>query len=390
LEKAVSQKTGASAAYVDEYWGSLSDQQLLAIQWETHDPLSLPNVQAWIPENIGEFQVELSYDLSRSDPPVPCAHCPQHQPHWHGFVVIDELGRRYLLGSHCGPSAYGSDYRLASNARAEAKRRFDALSRWLALRAELPDLMKALAAAEREPSFGAVRRVRGTFENRAPGMLRALRARHPDSLTGQIPLQVETVQRDQAEEERRALAFQSAIRDIVDLPNREHARRISEIKRQTGYGQEVNRRDLKEFGVLQGHGWLLPAYNPMKEVPGIIARLRGYLAIGATTQDKKRSQIEKISRAAEADLDLAGVALLTIQKAGEFFEAQHLTRLSDWASLSLKQSGEMRADGAALSVRDRGGDYVDLTLGVGWNPPGEDFLAMRRTSLAREYRPSLR
>jgi hypothetical protein len=88
---------------IEDYWSDLTDNDLRKIIWVTTDPLALANVQQTIPEYLSAFTIELAYDLDRGDPPVPCAHCPQHQPHWHGFVLKDCDGKRYLLGSHCGP-----------------------------------------------------------------------------------------------------------------------------------------------------------------------------------------------------------------------------------------------------------------------------------------------
>lgn len=61
---------GASSSYVEQGWDALSDDQLLQVQWSTDDPLALPNIQSNIPADLGEFQIELAYDLSPYDTPV--------------------------------------------------------------------------------------------------------------------------------------------------------------------------------------------------------------------------------------------------------------------------------------------------------------------------------
>lgn len=367
----------ASASYVEQGWDALTDEQLLSVQWFTDAPLSLPNLQPTIPLDLGDFQIELAYELGADDQPVPCAHCPQHQKHRHGFVLRDGKGRRYLLGSTCGPKAYGSDYRLASSARTRMKRRYDALVRWKARCEDLPDLIFALSEASSSEAVKALRRARGALERNAPRVVTLLRSLRSSGARDELHLTVFTSERDFEAENRvneKFLAEVSALTDL-NLGNKEFHRRRQQIVERLNWGQQIVTMQMRDFGMLQGSAWLRNPINPTTLLADTVSRLRGLYAIGRTTQDKKTSQIEKLSRQVDEELTAGENALRAISDAAAFFEPDHLSRVSAWLNGHRDAPGEAVASGKTWEVTETGRATVAAAFEGG--RPEFEFLRLR-------------
>lgn len=367
----------ASASYVEQGWDALTDEQLLSVQWFTDAPLSLPNLQTVIPLDLGEFQIELAYELSADDAPVPCAHCPQHQKHRKGFVLRDGKGRRYLLGSTCGPNAYGSDYRLASSARTRMKRRYDALVGWRARCDGLTDLISALSDGSSSEAVKSLRRARGALERNAPRVVALLRSLRGSGVRDELHLTVFTSERDFEAENRvneQFLAEVSAITDL-NLSNKEFNRRRQQVVERLNWGRQIVTMQMRDFGTLQGAAWIRNQINPTTLLADTVSRLRGLYAIGRTTQDKKTSQIEKLSRQVDEELMAGENALRTISDAAAFFDPGHLSRVSAWLNGHRDAPGEAVVAGTTWEVTETGRATV-ATVFEGDRPEFE-FLRLR-------------
>jgi hypothetical protein len=325
---------------------------------------------------MGEFQIESEYDLNHNEEAVRCVHCPQHQRHWHGFVLKDADGNRYLLGSKCGPKAYGADYRLAHESRRRAHRRYMAVARWLRICAALPDFIAALDIAESTPALRAIRRARGSIEGQAPKMLAHMRRLRPSGPTQHIGLSAVGRFRDTAAEEQRDAQYQREVVALAHLSNREHRRQVEALKERLTPGEPIYVEEDKELGVLRGSGWLLGASNPTAVVRDSLARLRAYQAMGRTTQDKTVAQLERLAADTERDLDSAAEALRAIREAGEFFEGGNLARLAAWAFHAMADIGEMRAIGTTLEISEHQEPTAVIGIGANWSPPGDEFLQL--------------
>lgn len=363
-----------SSAFVDDYWNSLTDAELLLVPWLIDDPRTLAGIEAVIPDNLGEFQVEVEYQLDQGEQSVPCAHCPQHTPHRHGFVIKTPEGRRFLLGSVCGPKAYGSDYRVASNARRQAKKRYDALIKWHDYRHRLPDLIEALEEAGQDISFKAVRRARAQFHNNAAPLVGRLSRLRPNHMTGLIDIVVTTGIRDIAAEKVRDERFQAASALIVDLPNKQHRQAMKELHERYRPNEPIIDYQERDFGSLPPMGWLVGQDNPTKLLDDITARLRGYYAVGRETEGKKLALVESWSRATRKDLDLVIAALQNIRGAGAFFEPANLRRLVEWDKTNPSGSLGIVAEAGGLFLSANA--EASINLGDGWAPPGDLFLEL--------------
>lgn len=341
MPKATEDHAGASASYVEQGWDSLTDDQLLLVQWSTDDPTSLPNVHPSIPANLGEFQIELAYDLAPEDAAVPCAHCPQHQPHRHGFVLRDAQGRRFLLGSTCGPKAYGTDYRLASNARTRTKRRYDVLTRWLRLRDELPAKIEELASIASSGQARVLRAGRNRLEQDAPRTVAKLRALRPSDVGSVLRMVHTTEARDDDAEEAVMSEFLVEVGKLMDLGlnNHEYTRRHAQLKAQLGAGQPIMRATQVDHGRLQGADWIRADRCPSSTLADVVARLRGLAAIGQGTQDKATPRLSQLVRQANVDLEAAERCVDAIESAKEFFQPRHLSKLCSWLNGGINPPG---------------------------------------------------
>lgn len=369
--------SGASKSYVEQGWDSLTDEQLLGVQWFTDDPLSLPNVRSAIPHDLGDFQIELAYDLSSEDQPVACAHCPQHQKHRHGFVLRDGNGNRYLLGSTCGPKAYGTDYRMASSARTRQKRRYDALVRWGRCREDLPDLITALSDASTSEPVKVIRRARGAFERNAPRTVELLRGVRASGSKDDLQMSVATSERDLEAEDRVNEQFLAEVASLTDLQlgNREFNRRRQEIVERLRWGRQITITQMRHFGVLRGADWLRSESNPATLIADTVARLRGLHAIGRTTQDKKTPQLEKLSRHVGDELWAAENALRVICEAAEFFDPKHLASVTGWLNAHWDTSGTAALSDQKWQIREVGKQAVNVT--IAFTCPRFEFINLR-------------
>lgn len=346
--------TGASSSYVERGWDSLTDEQLLLVQWSTNDPMSLPNIHPSIPKDLGEFQIELAYDLAPEDSAVPCAHCPQHQPHRHGFVLRDAQGRRFLLGSTCGPKAYGTNYRLASNARTQMKRRYDVLTRWLRLRDDLPARIDELATIASGGRARVLRAGRNRLEQDAPRTVTKIRALRPSDFGSKLRLVHTTEVRDRAAEDAVMSEFLVEVGKLMELGlnNQEYTRQHGQLKAKLGAGQPIARTTELDHGELEGADWIRADRCPSRTLIDIVARLRGLAAIGQGTQDKPTSRLSQIVRQADVDLEEAERCANAIENAREFFLPGHLSKLCNWLNGGVSPPGVALVDGGKFEMTE--------------------------------------
>lgn len=363
---------------VEDYWSSLNDENLRKVTWTTARPHLLENVHPKVPEYLPDFVIELEYRLDRAaDTPVPCAHCPKHQRHFHGFVLLAADGRRFLLGSYCGPKAYAADYSVARGARNTAKQRAEALLAWDRVHDRLPDLLEAIAEAQRAPAFAAVRRLRALWHGHAETLTETLKRLPRHNLSDERVLSVSRHRRDHAAEQERERLFLAQAAELAHLGTKAHRGAIAALREKLGGGEIWKTEDL-DLGTLQGSAWFMLEESPVKQLEGAARRLRGYHLVGRVTQDKSTAQLERLRREALKDLDAAEEHLRAIRSAASFFDKGHLERLAAWASVTLQGSHRSIAfDGRELIVKDVRTPPAKLALPEGWTPPGDLFLELK-------------
>jgi len=342
-------------------WDTLTDEELLKVQWFTSDPMSLPRLQRRVPANLEAFEVELGYELEPGEH-VLCGYCPQHQKHRNGFVLLDNHGQRYLLGSTCGRKAFGADYSLASNDRAKAHRRYDAVARWKKLRDDLPEEIEALAIEAANETTKAVRRMRAALEREAPRTLSAILGVRPWGANVERRLVVVTTARDKAQEETANARFYRAAAALAEqgLSNKEHSQRIQLLKEELGYGKQIVVTQERDLGTLTGADWLTAAQCPATRLYDAIARLRALCSIGTMTDDRDVRMITSWCHETEKELGAAEGAINAMAAMASFFEPSHLTALATWLAGQPRPPCTALADGQSLTVHEPGGNAVSL------------------------------
>jgi hypothetical protein len=148
---------------LDRYWNRLTDEELLATNFTTSDPESLPGLVHALPPAEPLPIVELAYDFrGTGHARLRCVHC--NRPiHLAGFVLRTPDERRFLVGHNCGEEIYGAEFN-ALRRHFEAKRnRASLLKRMRNLHAALPAFNETLAMLRRHPSVSAFRDFRTGF-----------------------------------------------------------------------------------------------------------------------------------------------------------------------------------------------------------------------------------
>lgn len=354
---------GSEWASVDESWSRLSDDELRKVQWRIDDPTCLPNLQSRIPDELGTFVIEYEYHLAEGDPQVPCAHCSQHQLHRHGYVLRDDRGRRFLLGSTCGPKAYGSDYHMASGSRDAAMARSKALLRWDGLSEQLPSTLVELSFLVE----GRVSRVlagsRARLEKDASRIVERIRRLKPQEVDGDVLLSTTSEVRDHDEEARVQAAFVREMEALseLDLPTKEHNRRNQEARDRLGVGRALFKSIEISHGVVCKMSWLTASSCPVVTLRVTISALRALLAKGQN-QDLQTRVLSQLATKAVRILDEANTCVEQIGQAHAFFAVDNLERLGSWLAASGTPPGTSEVVEDRWILREPMRDAVSIDL----------------------------
>jgi hypothetical protein len=100
----------------------LTDAQLASATLETEDPMAVERVTLARPDPDLKPQILFEFHRATTDERVWCCHCQAHRP-WNGFVIENETGNRYLIGSTCGPKYYELSFAQARRQHEELKQR---------------------------------------------------------------------------------------------------------------------------------------------------------------------------------------------------------------------------------------------------------------------------
>ncbi len=355
--------SGSEWVSVDESWSRLSDDELRKVQWRIDDPTTLPNLQDRIPDELGTFVIEYEYHLGEEDPQVPCAHCSQHQRHRHGYVLRDDRGRRFLLGSTCGPKAYGSDYHMASGSRNAAMARSKALLRWDGLSEQLPSAIVELSFVVE----GRVSRVlagsRTRLEKDAARVVERIRRLKSHEVCGDVLLSTTSEVRDWDEEARIQAAFVKEMEALTELglPMKEHNRRNQEARERLGVGKALFKSLETSHGVAFKVSWLTASSCPVTALRATIIALRGLLAKGQA-QDLETRALSQLATKTVRLLDEANTCVEQIDQAPAFFAVDNLGRLGSRLAASGNPPGTSGVVEDRWIVREPMRDSVSIDL----------------------------
>jgi hypothetical protein len=170
---------------------------------------------------------------------------------------------------------------------------------------------------------------------------------------------------------------------LADLPNKAHRKAVAELRERIG-APEVWVTEEAYFGHFEQAEWLLGGNNPFRLLDDVAARLRGYNAVGRTTQQKKTAEIERLIRDTKRDLEIAEQQIALVYSSRPFFTTDHLSRLSDW-SRCMFASGErsITLDGGSLALVD-GFSYVRLQIPASFERAGDLAAELIAEALGRD------
>lgn len=144
------------------FWAERTDRELLELELTTTDPEALLGVSEELPPAQGVY-VELGYNVSgRPSGKVRCVYC-KWKNHFHGVVVRDEAGSRYLVGRDCALSKHGVVYGTLVQDYDEAVARQEALKRQARFFELRKEIFAHMRTAQAEPSIAAFDQIRANL-----------------------------------------------------------------------------------------------------------------------------------------------------------------------------------------------------------------------------------
>jgi hypothetical protein len=146
------------------HWKSITDDQLLATELTTDDPLGLADLVFELPAGDEEPHVEYSYDLRGFERErLRCVH--GNHPHLAGFVM-NKRGKRFLVGHICGKNIYGENFELYKKDYCAARDRQDVLRRVREVTAVIDPFLRWMDEVTQSNTFALYEDVRKQFRER--------------------------------------------------------------------------------------------------------------------------------------------------------------------------------------------------------------------------------
>lgn len=320
------------------YRRNLTDDQLLHTSLVIKDLAELagsvdyppdPNLR---PEIVGEYHFDTKTEQAQR-----CCHCPQHQPHWNGFVVTNETGKLHLLGGDCGLKHYGLAFSQAKREHSDMVSRQKYVRRVKDLAATADNIVAALRA------FSSGRDILGLwtkqleFRRASDVAFNALEA----LAQGELPLFVNDRVRDFEREARRDESAEAAL----------------------GPGEkgELYKLERRTIGQLQGRGF----FTRQATFGGVVSSCVDAVTViadtvRAGTDDLTTHQI----RLRWTELNRAGRELLqtidAINSAHAFFSDDNIARMAQWASSSWPKHFEIRPTRRGMGIKVVGGSATEV------------------------------
>lgn len=100
----------------------LRDADLAAAELDIEHPMLVENLSRERPDPNLTPSIIGEYHRPKTEDAIWCCHCQAHR-HWNGFVVENQTGFRYLIGSHCGPKHYDLSFAAAHRQHKDLKQR---------------------------------------------------------------------------------------------------------------------------------------------------------------------------------------------------------------------------------------------------------------------------
>ncbi|WP_066775031.1 hypothetical protein [Sphingomonas sp. CCH5-D11] len=280
----------------------LTDAELATAVLDIEDPLAIENLSRTRPDASLQPSIIGEYHRPTTEQAIWCCHCQTHR-HWNGFVVENETGNRYVIGSHCGPKHYELSFASARRQHTDLKQR-QGLSRRLAdillVDAELLDSITHVLQSE---GLRRIDAARAAIKKAAGDMFFRLQ---PIAVRGATLTESVRV-RDYAAEARRPSSDKRDESPIYSFENR-------------------------SIGTLEGAGLLIENGDCRDELLALRqALIEARKAHTRGTDSITTTDLQKIVKRCDEAHSRAEHAIALARRAPAFFSNENVSRLERWS-----------------------------------------------------------
>jgi hypothetical protein len=172
------QRKIALDTHLDNYWVSLSDDELIAKTFTICDPESLADFSAEFPPTDQHPIIEYTYDCTGTKHSnIRCVHC-KYPNHKKGIVLQISDGRRFLVEHECAAKLYGAHFTTILQDFESAQTRARLIARMRRLRAALPQFNAYLFEFRTSQSIQSFEQFRSQFSKTMPRLWGELKIAH--------------------------------------------------------------------------------------------------------------------------------------------------------------------------------------------------------------------
>jgi len=302
----------------------LSDEQLSVARLQIDDPLATHHLCLEKPSADLTPAIVGEYHLSKDHPRLWCCHCQGHRHH-NGFVITNESGSSYLIGSRCGPDHYGLSFSLAEREHKAKVRRKGVLERLNSICANA----SAVSATIREILHSEALRL---VDQKREELRQA-----SDSAFNALSVSVRT---------------ESALYEIVQVRDLEAERRRDEQLPPDKSGPPLYRDERMAIGRVAGVAVLRDTGDCRDHLLALRAAIETVVRLrNQNTNSHPIQTLTKAVRAAEEAWDAAQESIIEAENAPAFFGPENLNRLERWSAEN--RYYRLTREGQNLLVKNR-------------------------------------
>lgn len=303
---------------------ALSDEQLSATRLEIDDPLAVPRLSSEKPAADLTPAIVGEYHLSKEHPRLWCCHCQGHRHH-NGFVITNETGSNYMIGSKCGPEHYGLSFSFAQREHKAKVQRKGVLER----------LASICAAADAVNA--TIREILHSDGLRLIDQKREELKRASDSAFSALAVSVRTG---------------SMLYEIVEVRDFEAERRRDDQLPPDKSGPPIYRGERMPIGRVAGTAVLREKDDCRDHLLSLKAAIETVVRMrNADTNKQSLQTLTKAVRVAEEAWDAAAESIIEAENAPAFFSRENLDRLERWTAEN--RYYRLTRDGIDLLVKNK-------------------------------------
>ncbi|MCR5872265.1 hypothetical protein LRS12_17060 [Sphingomonas sp. J344] len=305
----------------------MTDAELASAVLDIEDPMAVERLSRSRPDANLQPSIVGEYHRPVSEDALWCCHCQGHR-HWNGFVVENETGNRYMIGSHCGPKHYELSFAAARRQHNELKQRQGLFLRLAAILAAEDELLKRITSVLQSDGLRRLDITRSQMKKSAGDIFFRLQ---PIALGGAVLTESVRV-RDYAAEALRP------------------ANGKNEAPIYTFENQRIG--PLLGASVLIEHGDCRDHLIALRQAVGEARKLHT-----SGTDSISTSQLQKTVQRCEEQLQQAQQAIAMARRAPGFFSDENVTRLERWSG-QFDGFKLRRTEGGIEVITGEGGDGV--------------------------------